>query len=165
MMSEHPANLDAFLLPLIADAAFRSPLTLIVGPHGAGKTRLLRLLAQQTGYPLYPLSLELGRVLQQMSPGERARRASTALRESIAALRSPIVLVDRIELLLAPALRLDPLRLLRRMSRVCSLIVAWPGSYENDSLTCAAPGHPEFRSYPHPGIPIFPLGGEPDALS
>ncbi len=164
-MPDHPANSYAHILPLIADAVLSSPLTLVVGPHGAGKTRLLRLLAQQTGYPVYSLSLELGRMLRPIPPGEQTRRAPAALRESIAAFRSSVVLVDRIELLFAPALRLDPLRLLRQASRIRPLVVAWPGSYENDCLTYAAPGHPEFRSYPHPGIPIFLLGGESDALS
>lgn len=162
-MPDRSANEHTLFL-LIADTALRSPLTLVVGPHGAGKTRLLRLLARQTGYPLYPLSLELSQALRQVLPEARARQVPVALREGIAALRSNIVLVDRIELLFTPALRSDPLRLLRQVSRLCSLVVAWPGSYENDCLTYAEPGHPEFRSYPHPGIPIFPLGGESDAL-
>lgn len=163
-MPAHPANEHVSLVPLIADTALRSSLTLVVGPHGAGKTCLLRLLARQTGYPMYLLSLELSRALRQVPPEARARQVSAVLREEVAALHSDVVLVDRIELLFAPALRSDPLRLLRQVGRLCSLVVAWPGSYENDCLTYAEPGHPEFRSYPHPGLPIFPLGGESDAL-
>jgi hypothetical protein len=140
------------------------PLVLIVGPCGAGKTRLLREFARQTGYPLYLLGPDLSRRLLEVPPEHRAREVPVALREHIAAFRSDVLLVDRIELLFAPILRQDPLRLLRQMSRICSLVVAWPGSYQGDLLTYASPDHPEFRSYSHPGIPILSLGGEPDAL-
>lgn len=163
-MPDHLADQCASIITLIADTALRSPLTLVVGPHGAGKTRLLRFLAQQKGYPLYPLSLDLSRVLRQVPPKQRTNQVSAALRENIIAFSASVLLVDRIELLFAPALQLDPLRLLRQMGRICPLIVAWPGSYENGCLTYAAPGHPEFRAYRRPGIPIFSLGGEPDAL-
>lgn len=159
MMPDHPADQYVPIITRIADAALCSPLTLVVGPHGAGKTRLLHLLAQQTGYPLYPLSLDLSRLLRQVAPEQRARQVSAVLRESIVAFSASVLLVDRIELLFAPVLQLDPLRLLRQMGRIRPLLVAWPGSYENDCLTYAAPGHPEFRAYHCPGIPIFPLGG------
>lgn len=140
-------------------------LLLIVGPSGTGKTRLLRDFARQTGYPLYLLSLDLSRKLVEVQPEHRARQVSVVLRAQIAAFHSTVLLVDQIELLFAPILMLDPLRLLREMSRLCSLVVAWPGRCQAGHLTYASPDHPEFRSYDCQGIPILPLGGEPNALS
>ncbi len=162
------------------DAHTAVPLLLVVGPHGAGKTHLLRRLAAREGYALYSLSPDLSHRLLEVPPAQRTHEVPRILRERIAAFPSGILLVDRIELLFAPALRLNPLRLLRELSRIRPLVVAWPGSYQDDVLTYAVQDHPEFRSYLRPEVYIYcipepaetpqrqtvfpPAGGKTDAL-
>ena len=61
------------------------------------------------------------------------------------------ILLDNIEILFDVALKQDPLRLLQGLSRNKTIVVSWNGSIENDFLTYAVPGHPEYRRYPTRG--------------
>jgi len=149
---------------LSASTTAYGPLLLVVGPQGAGKTALLHKLADQKGYPYRNLSLALSRALLDVPPPRLPATAPSVLRELVAASEASPLLLDDIELLFAPPLRLNPLRLLRDLSRLWPLIVAWPGTYHGGRLTYARPGHPEYRIYNHPDVPILPLGGEDDAL-
>ncbi len=137
-----------------------SPMLLLVGPTGSGKTRMLRAVAEQHGHQYLNLNLTLGRLLQQKG-SRRLYPVLTELTETIGAPTAPL-LIDHIEILFAPALRLDPLPFLRNLSRRRPLIVGWPGMYVPPRLTYAVPGHPEFREYLHPerrwGIRIISLG-------
>ena len=60
------------------------------------------------------------------------------------------MLLDNIELLFAPHLAQDPLRLLQRLARNRTIGVAWPGSVAAGVLTYGEPGHGEFRKYVKP---------------
>jgi hypothetical protein len=61
-----------------------------------------------------------------------------------------VVMLDNIELLFAPELEQDPLRLLQRLSRNLTIVAAWPGTVDGGCLTYAEPGHPETRRYSSP---------------
>ena len=60
---------------------------------------------------------------------------------------SPVILFDNVELLFAPALQLDPLRLLQQTARNRTVVAAWNGRVDDGSLTYAEPSHPEYRRY------------------
>ena len=53
-----------------------------------------------------------------------------------------------IEILFDVSLKQDPLRLLQGLSRNKTVVAAWNGSIVDNSLTYAAPAHPEYRRYP-----------------
>jgi hypothetical protein len=55
------------------------------------------------------------------------------------------VLYTDIDLLFEPTLELDPLRLMRDVSRQTRLVVTWPGSYLDNVLSYAVPGHDHYR--------------------
>lgn len=137
-----------------------SPMLLLVGLTGSGKTRILRALAEQYGHRYLNLNLTLGQTLQRTGP-QHLHTALTELAETIGPKTAPL-LVDHIEVLFTPALRVDPLLFLHNLSRHRPLIVAWQGRYEPPRLTYAVPGHPEFREYLRPeqrwGIKIVSLG-------
>ena len=58
----------------------------------------------------------------------------------------PVLCTD-ISLLFEPSLRLDPLVLLRRISRYTALIVHWPGEFRNGVLSYAVPEHNHYRHW------------------
>jgi len=64
------------------------------------------------------------------------------------------VLLEEIDLLFEPSLSLDPLWLLRDMSRVTPLVVLWPGSYCNGVLAYATadPPHQHYRTWTQTGL-------------
>ena len=58
------------------------------------------------------------------------------------------VLLDHIEILFEALLKIEPLTLLRSISRRRLVIVMWRGEIEAGNLVYGVPGHPEYRSYP-----------------
>ena len=127
-------------------------LVLVVGAEGTGKTAVLRALAECTGAPLINVGVELSRRLLDLPEWQRPIRLSPLLDRIAAETASDVVLLDNIELLFDVALRHDPLRLLRTLSRSRTVVAAWNGSTEDGHVLYAAPGHPEYRRSPLDGV-------------
>ena len=127
-------------------------LVLVVGVAGSGKTGALREAAAHTGAPLVNVNLELSRRLLDLTGRQRALRTQDLLHDVAAEARGDVVLLDNLELLFDPALRQDPLRLLRGLSRHRTVAASWNGSVEDGHVRYAAPGHPEYRRHPLDGV-------------
>jgi hypothetical protein len=83
----------------------------------------------------------------ELTTAQRARQADRLMAELIGLHATAVVILDNLEILFDPALKLDPLRLLQGMSRNRTIVAAWNGAYIEGSLTYAKPDHPEYRSY------------------
>jgi hypothetical protein len=133
-------------------------LILVVGRHGAGKTRLLKELSRRAGgaIPYLNLNLALSQQLLDLTGKERPLRARRLLAEILDEQPQETLAMDNIELLFEPTLHQDPLVLLQGLSRNKSLIAAWPGTYDEagQMLTYAEPGHPEYRRYQRPEVMV-----------
>ena len=127
-------------------------LVLVVGAAGSGKTGALREAAERTGAPLVNVNLELSRRLLDLTGRQRALRTQDLLHDIAGEAGGDVVLLDNLELLFDPALRQDPLRLLRGLSRHRSVAASWNGSVEDGHVRHAAPGHPEYRCYLLDGV-------------
>jgi Cdc6-like AAA superfamily ATPase len=134
-------------------------LLLIAGPHGTGKTSLLKELSHQQNIPYLNLNLCLSQRLLDLITKERPLRVRRILAQIIDGYSAPTLVVDNIELLFEPSLQQEPLALLQELSRNKSLIVAWGGSYneQNRVLTYAEPGHPEYRRYERPEVIVVAI--------
>ena len=122
-------------------------LMIVAAPTGAGKTRTLQEVHQQTSAPLINVNLELSRRMLDLTERQRALQIPRLLGEMIDEIKENTVLLDNIEILFDVALKQDPLRLLQGLSRNKTIIASWNGSIDKDSLTYAVPGHPEYRRY------------------
>ena len=123
-------------------------LVLIVAPSGSGKTAALQDVAARTGAQLLNLNLELSRRMLDLTERQRALQLPRVL-EEVVGRDEPLVLLDNIEILFDVTLKQDPLRLLQGVSRNRTVVAAWSGTLEDEYLTYATPGHPEYRRYPH----------------
>ena len=136
-------------------------LVLVVGRHGAGKTRLLKELSRRAdrAIPYLNLNLALSQRLLDLTSKERPLRARRLLGEILDEHPEETLALDNIELLFEPTLHQDPLVLLQGLSRNRSLIAAWPGSYDaaGQVLTYAEPGHPEYRRYQKPEVVVITM--------
>jgi hypothetical protein len=114
------------LIPGAAELYHR--LILVVSPTGGGKTEALRSVQEKTGSHFLNVSLELSRSLLELTERQRKLQASRTLgllvSESAAEGSTAsadqgggTVLLDNIELLFEASLALDPLRLLKEISR------------------------------------------------
>ena len=151
----------AAILSRIEDAeGWYHRLILVAGAGGSGKSAALRAVAQTTGVPVLNLNLELSRWLLDLTARQRVLRLPGLLDELMPRGRAP-VLLDNTELLFEPALRTDPLALLQGAARNRTLVAAWTGALAGGWLTCAEPGHPEYRRYRQDGLAIVSLGTVP----
>lgn len=143
------------LLPTLPQLYYR--LILIVGSQGTGKTRLLKQLSQQQHLPYLNLNLQLSQRLLEVPSPQRPLRVRPEGAALIADQPEPVLVLDNIELLFDPTLHQDPLALLKELSRNKSLLVTWGGTYneERHLLIYAEPGHPEYRRYDRPDVPII----------
>jgi len=125
-------------------------LVLLVGPARSGKTEALRRLGGDRGWPRVNLNRELSALLIDYPKRQRALKLPDLASQMAAAQSGDVILIDNIELLFAPELAVDPLRLLQGLSRNRIVIASWRGAYDGEQLTYAEPGHPEWRRYTHP---------------
>ena len=122
-------------------------LILIVAPAGAGKTAALQNVQERTEAHLVNINLALSRQLLELTERQRILQLLPLL-EKIAGNDNEIVLLDNTEVLFDISLQQDPLRLLQRLSRNKTIVAAWNGTIDEDSLIYATSTHPEYKRYP-----------------
>jgi hypothetical protein len=123
-------------------------LMLVVAPAGAGKTAALLDVQDRTDASLVNVNLELSRRMLDLTERQRALQLPRLLRDLVSKSEGEMILLDNIEILFDVGLKQDPLRLLQGLSRNKTVVAAWNGTIVEDSLTYAAPAHPEYRRYP-----------------
>jgi len=123
-------------------------LMLVVAPAGGGKTTALQDVRDRTGAPLVNVNIELSRRMLDLTERQRALQLPRLLQEIVGNGDDEMILLDNIEIIFAVGLKQDPLRLLQGLSRNKTVVAAWNGAIVDDTLTYAAPAHPEYRRYP-----------------
>lgn len=122
-------------------------LVVVAGVPGTGKTAMTQAFARAHGYPVINVNLELSKRLLDLTRLQRSRQAEKLLKEVIASVEGDVVILDNIELLFDTALELEPLRSLQVASRNRTIVATWNGSFNNNTLMYAEPGHPEFVQF------------------
>ena len=120
-------------------------LVLVVGVDPVAKSQLLREAAELGKFPVLNVGEQLAKCLMQLSVRQRPGRAAQELSCLLSECRAETVALDHIEILYAPELRLDVVRLLQSLSRNTTLLVAWPGDVSNADVGYAPPDHPEHQ--------------------
>lgn len=116
----------------------------------------MRELAEDHGWPLLNVNLELSERLLELTSKQRALRVARLLGEIADSHPGEVLLLDNAEILFSTELQLDPLRLLQGLSRNRTVVATWSGELESESLTYAAPGHPEYRRCDRPQVILVP---------
>jgi len=133
-------------------------LVLVVGPARSGKTAALRHLACEQGWALVNVNLRLSESLLELTQRQRALRTSRIVGEIVEGAEGETVILDNLEILFSADLQLDPLRLLQGLSRNRTVVAAWPGTIDADTLLYGEPGHPEYRRETKPEAIIVSCG-------
>lgn len=133
-------------------------LVLVVGPPASGKTALLQLLSQDSGWPFKNINFCVSEALLPLGEKARATALNAVMQEVVDKSETPILL-DNLEMLFDPRLRQDPLRLLEGLSRNRVIVASWGGHVENGKLIYVAIDHPEYRAYDTADLVIVDVSG------
>ncbi len=138
------SQLEALHQAVQVAAGRYTKLVLVVGLRGSGKTELLQAYAQEYQCPYIPVGSAMAERLLTTLPRFRDTEADRAMAELCQG-TGPILL-DNLEVLFDPDLKLDPYRLLIGLARTRIVVAAWPGTWRGNHLTYASPGHREYRT-------------------
>lgn len=122
-------------------------LIILAAPSGSGKTAILQEISKTKKYPLINVNWELASKLRDLSNLQRSLHTGQILTEIIDQYDTLPVLLDNIELLFDVSLKLNPLALLKKISRNRPVISSWNGTVEYNRLNYAVPGHPQYSHY------------------
>lgn len=103
-------------------------------------------------WPRLSVGRELSIALLSEPPMRRSRAARRWMKTRVGQMTPGPVLCTEIDLLFDPTLKLDPLRLMRDVGQVTRLVVTWPGSYVDNVLAYAVPGHSHYRTWRRPEV-------------
>ena len=132
----------------------QSKLILLVG--NGGKTRLLRALAQRLNAAPFNVGVKLGHRLAATPVSERGFSVNGLLRDVTDSARGNApLLLDNLEVLFEPSLKINPLDFLKRLAHARRVVAVWPGEMRDDRLVYANMGHPEYRDYTRDGVVVF----------
>jgi hypothetical protein len=132
----------------------QNKLILLVG--NGGKTRLLRALAERLQTEPFNVGARLGHCLSVTPVAERGFLANDLLRKiTDSAHDDAPLLLDNLEVLFEPSLKISPLDLVKRLAHLRRVVAVWPGEMRDDRLLYAGMGHPEHRDYPRDGVVVF----------
>ena len=135
-----------------------SKLVLLVGASRSGKTKLLRELGTKLNIDPLNVGMELGRRLAATPNNKRGFSAGELLRELADKERTDDpLLLDNLELLFEPGLRINPLELVKRLAHSKRVVAVWPGELRGDRLIYADMSHPEHRDYSRDGVVVLEI--------
>jgi len=144
-----PSDLEtvvAGIVDRLADAEGKPDALLWVG--GATwpvRTQVARAVAEATDKGYLSLSLPLSRSLQPIPPQRRPLKVQALVENLLQDEAAPSGWVlDHLELLFLPELRISPVQLLRHLAKTRTILAIWPGKYHQGRLIYAEPGHPEY---------------------
>lgn len=140
---------------LVAEVGdLQSKLILLAG--NGGKTQLLRSLGERLQSLPVNVGVKLGQRLAATPVSERGFSANELLRDITVSARSNApLLLDNLEVLFEPSLKINPLDLIKRLAHARSVVAVWPGELRDDRLVYARLGHPEYRDYTRDGIVVL----------
>lgn len=106
----------------------------IVGGPGSGKSLLIRELAEQKGWKYLEAKQLIEEEFLLVPRDERPKLAENVIRRALTRSDTEVVLLDGINVLFAPILNLEPLDILKTISKTYPIVVGWRGHLEGDQL-------------------------------
>lgn len=122
-------------------------LLILIGGPGSGKSKLIRELTFQDGWKICEARELFDDEFLEIPRADRPDKAIALVSAAIHRLNARVVMIDNVEFLFAPILNLDPVAMLRKLSRECPIIVSWRGSLEGNTLYFEHNGDPKYAKF------------------
>ena len=107
-----------------------------------------RCVGEGLGIRRIDVGEKLGENLLEVPARRRPLKVAGLLEDLLVGTKDDRILLDHVEILFDESLKVDPLSLLRSLSRRRLVVVMWRGEIEAGNLVYGFPEHPEYRSYP-----------------
>ncbi|MDN5302015.1 MAG: hypothetical protein PWQ60_1529 [Thermoanaerobacteraceae bacterium] len=122
-------------------------LILVVGPKERQISGILKKMSLEFGYDYINLNLKLSEKLIRLPFDERCFYVEEYVNEIIESYHGSLLIFDNTEILFEKHLKIDPLLLMKNLSRYKAIIAHWNGKVEDGHLIYAVPQHPDFAKY------------------
>lgn len=135
-------------------------LILLVGAHGAGKTKAISTYATKHNRQVISVGMEVSSALQQ---SDINRNMVASFLRQLSNQSDGVTLFDNIEVLFLPALQVQPIETLKLCSRNKIVVATFSGHVSDGQLYYANAEHNEFRvfsKYEIQDLVIIDLNGE-----
>jgi hypothetical protein len=103
---------------------------------------------------------QLSQRMLELPRNRRPRQVDRIFKDLMTEHPGDLIVLDNLEILFDPSLQIDPLRLLKSISRRQTLVAAWGGTFHDGVLTYAEPDHSEFKSYRDVDVLVVPVPTE-----
>ncbi len=134
-------------------------LVLLVGKPGSGKSKVMRELATNRGWRYLDCRQLLTDELLELVPKVRPQEAPRIIDKLLEAEKAEVILLDSVQILFTPMLHLEPLALLKQLSRKHTIVAAWPGSFEGGQLAYVEAGMAKPLIFPAGDLKVIELSG------
>ncbi|GED30278.1 BREX-3 system P-loop-containing protein BrxF [Brevibacillus centrosporus] len=94
--------------------------------------------------PIVNVGLLLSEKIRQLPPERRPLEVGKVLRTLVIQKNKDEIFLDHIEYLFDRELKQNPIRLFENLSGNKTIIIRWPGTFENGTLKYATPEHHEY---------------------
>lgn len=110
------------------------PMVVVTGSPGSGKSYVLRSVADLKKWKYVDCRDLIVEEIIELLPNMRAEMAPKIMTGILDKYGGDVFLLDRVQTFFTPVLQLNPLDLLRELSKKHLLIVAWPGYFQYGQL-------------------------------
>jgi len=132
-------------------------LTLVVGKPGSGKSKIFRELAAMRGWEYVDCGTLLTEEFLELVPKARPMEAPVIMGKILAQKKADVILLDGIQVLFAPVLNIDPLLLMKQLSKKQTILAAWPGEFDGNHLLFHQMGQKDNQKYEAGNLKIIEL--------
>lgn len=119
----------------------------VVGGAGSGKSKVLRELEHSRGWSYVEAKELLMEKLFEVEHDARTVEAKDSFLQAFRAIEGDVVILDSVEILFAPIFRLEPMQLLRDLSRERVLVVGWRGVFDGTMLSLEHNSKKDYFTY------------------
>ena len=127
-------NIQKEILNVVTELAnAEEKLIIVTGKPGSGKSKILRELADEQKWH-YVDCKDLVTLADIQSVDDKNAAAVEIMKNIFDNYKTPVLLLDKMQTFFNPALELDVMDVVKKVSKDKVLIVAWPGYYEKGCL-------------------------------
>jgi ABC-type transporter Mla maintaining outer membrane lipid asymmetry ATPase subunit MlaF len=155
---EMTLNLEKLQGMILSASTLRNKIIWVVGNSNTGKTKLLKQLTDiRKEFNYIDINKFLCETLIEHSSDNQKFFAGIYLSEMLDQDSAGVWILDNIEVLFSQKLKLSPVDALKRIANQSTLIVAWPGRFENNQLIYGGRNHPDYCEYQLDSAPVLNL--------